>query len=281
MMESDGGHLVNAAKMLVHRFYISYRDHVPFQKGKGRLGKVLHDVVGPANYEIDGMRFCLSPFSALDNKLITNEPHDQVVRDQIHLAFSGRQGTFVDVGANIGYFSILAATKYGANVLAFEPSPRELAFLYQHLVLNRCGSRVVVFPLALSDKTDSLELNICEDHNPGMNSIVDLSFVNTYKEERVAVRGVTFDSLFSAEILSSIRLIKIDVEGYEVFVLRGMEQSLKVVQDCTFVVEISRGYLNKINCSVADIYDVFERHGYHGVTGRNDEREQYDEVFVK
>ncbi len=272
--------MLNAAKIFIHGLYLSYRDHVPVQKGKARLGKVLNEVVGVATYAVDGMKFRLSPFSALDNKLITNEPHDQVVRDQIHLAFSTRSGTFIDVGANIGYFSILAATKYGANVIAFEPSPRELALFYQHIVLNRC-SNIVVFPFALSDKAAALELNICEDHNPGMNSLVDLSAVNIYREKRIAVRGVSFDSLFSPEILRSIRLVKIDVEGYELFVLRGMQESMKIVSDCAFVVEISREYLKKIDCSIADIYGTFESYGYRSLGGRRDDREQYDEVFVK
>lgn len=74
-------------------------------------------------------------------------------RNDYRIPKTGLQGTVVDVGANVGAFSVLAA-KAGADVIhAFEPHPGNRARLEHHLAINDVADRVVVHPEAVGEKT--------------------------------------------------------------------------------------------------------------------------------
>ena len=128
--------------------------------------------------------------------------------------------TFVDVGANVGYYSVLA-TKLGAKVLAFEPSANNRKFLEKN-----CD--VQVFSQALSNENGSAILYT--DTTPGQYSLM-----GSGKGE--AVETVRFDDLN----LPVPDMIKIDVEGAERQVLEGMPSVLNTDKPITVIIEDWRG----------------------------------------
>lgn len=265
--------------MRAYELYMHYRDHFPVNVGKARIGRLLTNLIGPATYEIGDVRLRLSPFWMLGEKLIKGEAHDQIVVDEMARAFASGRGSFVDIGANIGYFTLLAAKRYGATVFAFEPSPRELRALHDNLLLNGVN-QAVVFPFALSDRDGVVTLNICGEHNAGMNSVVDLRELNVYTST-VEVQTRRFDALMTPEMLRDVRLIKIDVEGYEAAVIQGMEKAMPALANCRFVVEISKDYLSRSRAAAADVYAFFANFGYTPRFGLQTAQSQYDEVFAK
>ncbi len=130
-----------------------------------------------------------------------------------------------DIGANVGYYTILASKIVGENgkIFSFEPVVRNLAYLYRHIKLNGLNN-VVVLPLACADESTlkkfSFGRTIAEGHlleNNSLNSFNFLShtYVHTTKiDDFCNYSGITPD------------VIKIDVEGAELHVLKGAQQIL-------------------------------------------------------
>ena len=124
--------------------------------------------------------------------------------------------TFLDIGANIGYFSLLAASIVGemGKVICFEPNVQNLRLLHASLLENGF-QHVQVFPLAASDSRHLLKLQ-----SFGSNGF--LAVAPSEPSNYQFVQSVAVDDLVSAE--GRIRVIKMDIEGYESFALRGMRQ---------------------------------------------------------
>ena len=127
--------------------------------------------------------------------------------------------TFVDIGANIGFFTILAASIVGdkGRVIAVEPNPDNIQLLLASIVRNGCKN-VRVLPFAASDRESVFELvvggsngNIVDPGNPNQHSVYTQSIV--------------LDEYLSK--YESIDAVKIDVEGHEPKVLRGFKTLLR------------------------------------------------------
>ena len=146
----------------------------------------------------------------------------------------GEGGVFVDVGANHGYFTVLAAALVGVTgrVVAFEPNPAVFEQLRTHVRLNGFSARVTTVQAALADEeSDSALLFVSND--PGNSGLSSLVAARTYlhsgslsHDRTVSVRIETFDRWFRSSALPRIDLVKIDVEGAEERVIAGMLATL-------------------------------------------------------
>lgn len=141
---------------------------------------------------------------------------------------------FVDIGANHGYFSLLAAALAGpaGRVFAFEPNPVVLDQLRTHVRLNAFESRITTLDVALADVADAeAQLYVSQiSTNSGLSSLQPsaAAFVrgSLSADRIVAVRAETFDRWFATSGLPRVDLVKIDVEGAEHRVVAGMAASL-------------------------------------------------------
>jgi FkbM family methyltransferase len=143
-------------------------------------------------------------------------------------------GTFVDIGANHGYFSMLAAALVGerGRVVAFEPNPSVFAQLQSHVTLNHFGARITAVQIALSHAAaPAARLFVSQQRdNSGLSSLMPAE--NTLKggglsdAHTISVRVDTYDAWCAANSLAHVDLLKIDVEGAEANVLAGMRASL-------------------------------------------------------
>jgi FkbM family methyltransferase len=146
---------------------------------------------------------------------------------------------FIDVGANIGYFSCLMSKLAGpaGKVLAVEPEPQNLALLEQNIQVNRLAN-VAVLPCALGAREGTAMLGLYKPANRGRHSLLE----NNAKS-RIEVRVRTLDEVAGAagENVTSWSLAKIDVEGYEGFVIEGAKETLSRIE--TLVMEFSPALL--------------------------------------
>lgn len=153
---------------------------------------------------------------------------------------------FVDVGANLGYFSLRVAQRLvRGKVLAFEPQPGLVDLMRRTLHLNGLRDQVEVHPVGLSDESGTLAMEIPVGHAGGAQIPTQLSRRwNTLKYgevQRQSVEVRVFDELVPADF--RCQLVKIDVEGYELSVLRGMRRTLERSPDATVLLEkMIRGY---------------------------------------
>ena len=131
--------------------------------------------------------------------------------------------TAVDVGANVGIWTVLMAKhKNIKQVLAFEPSPTNISFLRANLELNNVQEKVTVIESAVLDING--EVNFDDDGN---GATKHLSKTGTSK-----VSGVSLDSYLNG---ASVELIKIDVEGYEPLVLEGCWKTIETSLPTLFI----------------------------------------------
>jgi FkbM family methyltransferase len=126
----------------------------------------------------------------------------------------------IDVGANLGYFSAAMAQAVGplGRVVAFEPVPATYARLSQLAALNGFV-QLSTFPLALG--ADAGDATIHWDPR-----VAGSASLHTGQGERVAVRVRPLDALVAEGSVPAPRLVKIDVEGHELAVLRGARETI-------------------------------------------------------
>ncbi len=162
----------------------------------------------------DGYRLRFYP-SALSAEYWLNP--DARREDEQFISVYLRPGeVFVDVGANIGALTLVAAKRVGdtGRVFAFEPHPRIYSFLMGNVTLNR-RRNVQLFNVALGDKRGELKLS--NYRSDDQNEITESG--------EIVIPVDTLDSILP-NTLSEIALMKIDVEGYEKFVLEGATETM-------------------------------------------------------
>lgn len=129
-----------------------------------------------------------------------------------------REGSvFLDLGANIGYYSVLASKRCGpgGQVHAFEPEPVNFSLLERNVGLNGCEN-VRLVHAASSDADGQTELYL-SDFNQGDHRL----YLNEAGREHVRVRTVSIDSYFSGSS-AVVDLVKMDTQGCEARIVAGM-----------------------------------------------------------
>jgi FkbM family methyltransferase len=141
--------------------------------------------------------------------------------------------TFLDVGANIGYYTALAARAVGPNgkVIALEPDPESFKYLEQTIAANAVGN-VQAFPVAASDAPATLPLYISAD-NRGDNRL----YAPSGKWPQVEVEAVPTDALLAENKIDTVDFIKIDVQGYEPKVIAGLRATITRSPKLTLLTE--------------------------------------------
>jgi len=138
--------------------------------------------------------------------------------------------TCIDVGANMGSYTLLMASKVGESgkVIAFEPNPNLYPTLMESIFINKIQKFVSVEKLAVSSKYGDNIKFYCSNnlHNSGTSSLINHGvYVN--EEDYIVVDTIDLDSYFQKNFIEKCKLIKIDVERAELGVLEGMASILK------------------------------------------------------
>ena len=169
---------------------------------------------------------------------------------------------FLDIGANVGYFTLLGAKHVGlgGKVLAIEPNPGVAALLRQNLARSELAN-VIVEEVACSDPGSAprLILYLPSDHNIAKAS---LSERNAGPGTRVEVESTTVDQLIVKHSLPRVDLVKIDVEGAELGVFQGMKDTLARFTP-SVVTELDPDLLASCGSTVEDIRALMGSFGYH------------------
>ncbi len=175
---------------------------------------------------------------------------------------------FIDIGANIGYFTIIAADKVGdhGKVISFEPSSKIFEHLIENIELNSFTSIIQPEKLAVSDSHSTETLQGTLDFNEGTGSIFKLPDISgcSVKTQKPPekVKTVKFDDYYQKCDCEPIKLMKIDVEGAELNVIRGMRQTLKARLCKYILIEVSDFRLRQLGHSRQELLDILEDYDY-------------------
>lgn len=170
--------------------------------------------------------------------------------------------TFIDVGANIGYDSLLAASLVGprGRVVAIEASPDFHRCILRQAELNGFGSLQAI-NAAVADKQERLRFVLASSANMGANSIVPY---DGPAESSFEIDARPLPELLDGDDLTRARVIKIDVEGAEGAVVRGLAPALSRLRpDAEIAVEVTPERMAKLGDSAEELLETFQGQGFH------------------
>jgi FkbM family methyltransferase len=175
-----------------------------------------------------GYRICVSPVENLGFLLGTAEPHLQrIIREYV-----ARGDTVYDIGANLGYVSLSLAKCVGpgGRVIAFEPVPQNAAAFRESVRINRLAN-IQLMECAASDSSGESVIRIA-----GNSSTASLVWHrNDPSASEIVIKTVSIDELVESGEMGHPKFVKIDVEGAEGSVLKGMRRTLAASNPVLFI----------------------------------------------
>lgn len=193
---------------------------------------------------------------------------------------------FIDVGANIGVHTLYAAARVGKSgqVIAIEPNPSSHQRLQENLALNDLDW-VVTHNVGLGNQKGVALLNGCNDMGVGSTLRDDAA-----QDETCEIQIEVGDDLFQNIPPDAQGICKIDVEGFELQVLQGMQQFIQNHPNIAYIIEVTDAWLNDLGGSSEALFDILTMQGYspyeitlEGYLNKLDkpiDKHQYDALFT-
>ena len=165
----------------------------------------------------------------------------------------------IDIGANIGWYSVMFSqlcADTDAQVVCFEPEPDNYALLTHNLQTNDARN-TRTFPIGLSDNDDGAALHLFGDQNRGRHSLLPIN-----DDNQISVATARLDDILDTPEYQNRtpRLIKIDIEGFELIALRGAPKTL---ERCPMLVtEFSPQYMRQGGLEPVDMLRYLSEFGF-------------------
>lgn len=165
---------------------------------------------------------------------------------------------FVDLGAHIGYFTMIAARAVSPSgrVFSFEPMAGTRAVLERNVESNGLAAVVTVVPLGSSDRRETLSFVVGESsESSGISVPGD-------RDRLVDVDCISLDEYFASLGWPHVDLVKMDVEGQELRTLKGMEAMARRNPELRIIFEFNAGQLRRCGVTPAALFSQVQRMGY-------------------
>jgi len=177
-----------------------------------------------------------------------------------------REDVFVDIGAHVGYHALRAWHRVGTEgaVVAFEPSPPTLELLIRNLIENNANN-VLCYSCALGN---SLQLGWLHQAPASQIGASSLRPLENYS--KCAVPCLCFDDVVPTELKKRITAVKLDAEGWEMFVLQGMKELLSSPALPIVICEVIDPYLRHAGCSAWELVTYMSDLGYKAFFAPNE-----------
>lgn len=216
----------------------------------------------------DGRIYFIDPVSYFGLQLLKNNNYEIEMSQTISSLLS-EGDAFIDLGSNEGYFSILASKLCGTKgkVFSIEPQQRLWEVILKNSVLNDCHN-IQLLPFGIGSKNDTLTMNLYPTLNTGASSLSsNFNFKISFEKVRRRIYGqqnvkiIQLDEL--REVLpNNIKLMKIDIEGFEFESIKGSKMLLKDNVFANILVEIHPEALEGMNQSETLLSEYLASFGY-------------------
>lgn len=169
---------------------------------------------------------------------------------------------FIDIGANEGFYTVFAAHHVSPRglVMAVEPSPREYTRLENNVAINSL-SNVRLVKRALGARQGKAVLHVADPEHNGQNTLGDFGHAGVTAVDHVEIELVELDSLVVEQELTRVDVIKMDVEGAELEVIKGGLKTLDRYKPI-LLIELFESALQKQGASVHAVVALLKEHGY-------------------
>ena len=228
------------------------------------IGRIIHSFSKSDFVEIEGRKMFTQNNDGLALSIFKiYEPNQtEIVKKYVH------EGDIViDIGAHVGYYTLLMAQLVGENgkVYSFEPDPVNFQLLKKSVEINGFEN-VVLIQKAVSNITDKVKLFL-GDNDSAINRIYDAKLGDA--KESIDVESIRIDEYFK-ENDELINFIKIDSEGSEVKIINGMKQFLSRNQELVMMTEFfpflikksgdePNQYLKSLEKSGFSLYNILDK----------------------
>lgn len=210
-------------------------------------------------------RQCLRPYSDVVSNMIRQHP-DGEYADCVPLVNLWRRlslvrsDVFIDAGANIGACTLLMASVFdGISLLAFEPNPANLFYLSRSLKENPyINRRVLLYPYGLGASASTFPLYM-EAGNAG-NSVLNTPVYASVNSSAV-VSVVPLDAAFLLDT-RQVRLMKVDVQGFEAQLLQGAHHLLASGRIACIKFELAVDWPHGQGVTASELYELFAKYSY-------------------
>jgi FkbM family methyltransferase len=260
---------------LLAQAWIQTRRLTPEFRGKQWLSRAITSLLRPVAMKTEeGIILQTLLSSSMDLSFLDpNGGGHELIRGEIKALKPGDK--VLDIGANTGFFSLLAAATVGDEglVIAIEPSGREFGRLLANIDANRANN-ILALNIATGERPGIQAITI-EPDNTGLNKIA----INPSQRHKTQPCQLINIDRLDLESLGAFAIAKIDAEGYELFTLRGMNNLLESRTINRIPIEISPIFLQQHGQSSDQIYQLMAGHGYMPIIGPQN-NSQWDEVFT-
>ncbi len=200
---------------------------------------------------------------------------DSTVYDELYKIEPG--SCFIDIGANYGIYTLIAAKLLGPNglVISFEPNPIIYEYLVQNVNKNKFKCPVLLFNFGIASCNEVGYISYKPSHS-GLSCFVDTSQHECLKVAIINGENLTFlqDYIDGREVF-----FKIDVEGMEFDVIKSLRWLMSQDKTKKSIVEIDDEHLNKYKSQKSYIYKFFDELSFSAQ--KNYDKKHYDEIFIK
>lgn len=207
---------------------------------------------------IAGFTLWLDPASNFGYRLLKDGCYEPDMTSAI-FNLLGEDDTFIDIGGNEGWFSLIAASKVGVRgrVLCVEPQERLWPVILRNFSLNSLAQSILI-PVAIGQEGVLAEMTLTPSINTGSSSIIPTR--RFWKRQQVLCRSL--DSICDSYCQDYVRLIKMDVEGYELMALLSASRSLTSQRIRNILIEIHPQQLMKLKQNPSQVHTLLESYGY-------------------
>lgn len=217
----------------------------------------------------DGLRYILHPGENARAYLEAGGNYE-VAETAFCRRYVGPGSVALDVGANIGLYTLLLSQLVGptGSVHAFEPEPRNVRRLRENIALNEADN-VVVHPIVVFERSDTVVLNVFAKHLGSWHTLGRPVLVDPFSPgalaeptSRLEVQAVSLDEHCDQHGIEHIRLLKVDVEGAELEVLRGARGLLQDGRIDIVLFEVSLPQIEALGHRPVEVFSELSESGY-------------------
>ncbi len=208
--------------------------------------------------EINGYKMYINPHDMVVSKKLVFDNAWEPFETEIFMREIKPGDVVLDIGANIGYYTLLAAKLVGptGRVYAFEPEPVNFELLKKNVQANGF-TNVILEQKAVSNQTGRLKLYV-SDQNKGDHQI----YASGESRSFVEIEAVRLDDYFR-DYTAAIHVVKMDIQGAEGFALEGMEKLLNKFPKLKLLTEFCPERLKACGIDPREYLDRLKACGFH------------------
>jgi FkbM family methyltransferase len=164
----------------------------------------------------------------------------------------------LDIGANIGYYSLTAAKIVGDNgkVYAFEPDPLNFALLQKNIECNNYKN-IIAIQKAVSNSCDDIKLFLSKE-----NRADHRCYETDENRDSVSIKATSIDDFFKDNLDIKVDFIKIDIQGYETQAFEGMMNLLSIQKNTKIITEFWPFGINNAGGNPQKMLEIISHLGF-------------------